>query len=201
MAKKINKLKQSDYFTLLKHNKVTLKQHYLLYEQLINPSKPLNYITNNQKDLDDLHKKGLLIDYKVSPAGEEFLLTVERLFRGQTQLTSRQLMGDDYKEKILQYRNLFPNIKLKSGLAAWQSPEILETAFRWFFQKFTYDWATILKATQIYMIRQNNGDNQYCQTSQYFVRKNDKSTLSNICEEIRTGTRQTDEVKRKIKVV
>lgn len=201
MAKKINKLKQADYFTLLKHNKVTLKQHYLLYEQSINSSRPLAYIETHQKDLDELHKKGFLDNYSISPTGEEFLLTVERLFRGQTQLTSRQLMGDDYKAKILAYRDIFPNKKLKSGHAAWQSPEILETAFRWFFQKFTYDWATVMRATQVYMQRQNYGENQYCQTSQYFVRKGESSTLSSICEEIRTGTRQTDVVLRKQKVV
>lgn len=196
MARKQSKFKQADYFDMLKRERVSLRQHYVLYQIYTGRSIDLT-----SPDVQTLKDRGLVNNNGATSKGEEFIMTIERVFRGQNNMTSRQLMGDDFNEKILKFRNIFPNKKLKSGKAAWQSPAILEKAFRWFFQTFDYDWETIYKATKIYIERQDFGENQYCQTSQYFIRKGENSALSDICEEIRTGTQQETKSRHQVKVV
>jgi hypothetical protein len=144
MARKQSKFKQADYFDMLKRERVSLRQHYVLYQIYTGHN-----IDQTSPDVQTLKDKGLVNSNGTTSKGEEFIMTIERVFRGQNNMTSRQLMGDDFNEKILKFRNIFPNKKLKSGKAAWQSPAILEKAFRWFFQTFDYDWETIYKATKI----------------------------------------------------
>jgi len=121
---------------------------------------------------------------------------------------STQVLGDDYDEKISQYLSIFPKIKLPSKKYAWVHPKNLETAFKWFFENYKFDWDTILEATEKYVeeFRQNNY--LYMQTSKYFIRKQEGtektfvSTLADYCNAVQTGEMDSETKKHfPIKVV
>jgi len=121
-----------------------------------------------------------------------FINEIESFFRKTKKKTSRDLLGDEFLDKIKEYNEIFPNKKLSSGKYARVNPKTLENAFRWFFENYDYDWDTIMKATFKYVDEYSVRRYEYMRTAQYFIRKQntDKtwdSDLATYCELINDG--------------
>jgi hypothetical protein len=123
----------------------------------------------------------------------KFIQEIEDFFKKSKKKTSKNLMGDDFLDKIKEYNEIFPNKKLSSGKYARVNPKTLENAFRWFFENYDYSWETIIQATEKYVDEYEIRRYEYMRTSQYFVRKQstDKtwdSDLATYCDLILTGS-------------
>lgn len=97
-------------------------------------------------------------------------------------------------DKIIQFNELFPKIKLPSGKYARCNERELASAFTWFIKNHPelYDWEVILKATEIYVQEYERKNYEYMRRSMYFVKKqlNDKSVISELaeyCSRVKSG--------------
>jgi len=95
-------------------------------------------------------------------------------------------------EMVEAYRMKWPAGKLPSGQYARVNAKNLEVAFKWFFTNYSYDWDTVLKATDRYLDEYESKGFKFMRTSQYFIKKSDsdKSTnsdLANYCDHILSG--------------
>lgn len=127
------------------------------------------------------------------PKALKVISQADSLFKTQKKGTPAQILGEGYQQKIQEYLELFPKIKLPSGKAARSDKKNVETALAWFMSNYDYSWDIILKATESYVAEYELKNYLYMQTSQYFIRKqlSDKtwgSELANRCSEISTGS-------------
>ena len=134
---------------------------------------------------------------KITDKGLRLLIEVEALFKKVKKKTNDTIMGTNYNDKINEYNQLFPKMKLPSGKTARSSVGNLENAFRWFFQNHNHDWKTIIKATTSYLTEREMRDWKFTKNSQYFIRKQaiDKtweSSLANWCLIIEDGIDDQD---------
>lgn len=125
------------------------------------------------------------------------LMEIDENFKEKKAKNDADLMGPDFKLKIAQYREVFPDVKLPSGKYARDAAKNLEVNFRWFFKTHEYDWDTVLKATQKYIDEYRDKNWEYMRTSKYFIKKQEKngdttSDLANYCEMIVTGDGDRD---------
>lgn len=121
-----------------------------------------------------------------------FITEIDSFFRKTKKKTSKDLLGNEFLDKIEEYNKIFPNKKLSSGKYARVNPKTLENAFRWFFENYDYDWDIIMRATLKYVDEYSVRRYEYMRTSQYFIRKQntDKtwdSDLATYCELIKDG--------------
>lgn len=121
-----------------------------------------------------------------------FMEEINSFFRKSKKKTSRDLMGEEFSQKILEFVNIFPNKKLSSGKYARVNPKNLESTFRWFFETYDYDWDTIISATEKYVDEYSLKNYEFMRTAQYFVRKQniDKSfdsDLATYCDLLNSG--------------
>lgn len=183
---------------LIQQNGITPDQFFIMYtikEQL--PFSKALFIKEShallmggfteEKNVNDSIKITLL------PKGVKILDEAESLFKSKKKGTPAQILGQGYQQKIQEYLELFPKIKLPSGKAARSDKKNVETAFAWFMSNYDYSWDIILKATESYVAEYELKNYLYMQTSQYFIRKqlSDKtwgSELANRCSEISTGS-------------
>jgi len=121
-------------------------------------------------------------DLQLTAKSHIFMEEINSFFRKSKKKTSKDLMGDEFSQKILEYVNIFPNKKLSSGKYARVNPKNLESTFRWFFETYDYDWDTIISATERYVDEYSLKNYEFMRTAQYFVRKQnmDKSFDSDL---------------------
>ena len=148
-----------------------------------------------------LANKWITENNKLTPKAVTLVDKLERLFSLKKAMTSNQLLGQGFKENIIKYVEMFPNIKLDSGKAARSAYGNLEKNFRWFFENHSYSWELIFRATAKYVNEKQKVNWKFMRTSQYFIRKNQLSDLADYCEMIRTGGDQEPETRHTIKVV
>lgn len=144
-------------------------------------------------------------DLRLTSKSLIFIEEINGYFKKSKKKSSKVLMGDDFLRKIEEYVNVLPNKRLPSGKYAKTTPKNLEAAFRWFFESYDYEWATILKATEKYVEEYEVRNFEYMRTAQYFLRKqnNDKSfesDLANYCEII-TSSPEDHQVHFKERIV
>lgn len=165
----------------------------------ITPSRLKNEFNQIQTILLD---KGLIKSkdniYVLSEAGERVVRDLQVFYTKKSKQTNIQLMGEQFKNMVTQYRELFPKKKLPSGKLARNNVNTLIDNFRWFFSEFDYSWEEVLKATRQYVKEYRNKDWQYMKTSQYFISKQDKhrvkvSELADYCDMIRDGVQISDD--------
>lgn len=128
----------------------------------------------------------------ITEKGEALLTEMEMLYSKTVESVSKQVIGNNYEEKITSYNMLFPRGKLPSGKQARVNTKNLEASFKWFFKTFDYSWEIVLKATELYVNEYRLRNYLYMRTSQYFIRKTlpdrtSESELANYCEMIVTG--------------
>lgn len=200
MAKKKLRVLQIDMFDEICKEDLSPNQYYLLcclHEQVTPKKVNTNLDIRHLKAAGWLTREGLLTHKAI-----ELVSRIEKLYTMSKKLTASKLMGVRYKEKILQYNEIFPNIRLPSGKAARSAIGNVESSFKWFFEHHRYTWDTIFKATRVYLDEQALKNFKYCRTSQYFIRKNNISDLADLCHALETGgdIRQSDN-NHSIKVV
>ena len=101
-----------------------------------------------------------------------------------------EVLGNNFNEKLVEYRETFPAKRLPSGELARQNIEELKSKFVWFFKTYPeYDWDLILDATDYYNGIFKKKNYQFMVTSSYFIKKtsNNKeitSKLADYCQQI-----------------
>ena len=132
-------------------------------------------------------------DNKLTDKALVFVQEIESYFKNKKKATSKNLLGENFMDKIEEYLEIFPKFKLPSGKYARSDKKNLENAFRWFFENHTYDWETVMKATAKYVDEYEANGYKYMRTSQYFIRKQESdkswsSELANYCDMCMNGT-------------
>jgi hypothetical protein len=99
---------------------------------------------------------------------------------------TKEVLGEDFLEKVKIYREMFPAKRLPSGELARQTPNELKDKFIWFFKTFPeYNWDLVLDATDYYVYTKSLKDFEYTMTSSYFIKKTDprsKETSSKLAD-------------------
>ena len=101
-------------------------------------------------------------------------------------------LGKEFSENLDKYMELWPNIKLPSGLRARADKTNVKNNLIWFFRTYEYDWQTVLSATELYISEYEMKNYLYMRNSQYFVSKMNpqkfrESELANYCMRIKEG--------------
>ena len=184
MAKR-QALQQMEMFNEMTSAGLTPNQYYLLccMRDSVTPLK-----MNMHLELRNLKQnKWIKEDNSLSPEAISLIDKIEKLFKIQKRKTNSQLMTKEFKENILKYKEMFPNIKLPSGKAARAANGNLEKNFRWFFENYDFKWPIIFQATIKYINEHQDQNWKYMRTSQYFIRKDNLSDLADYCEMVVSG--------------
>lgn len=182
------------YNKLLSKN-LTPNQLYYLH-CIRHKTVPAKFI-NIQLETERLISGGWIENNKITAKTIAFLDSIDLYFKKSKQKSNEDIMGEKFYQRIEQYRELFPKIKLPSGKPARTNVKVLENLFRWFFTEFDYDWETIFGATKMYLDEYEAKNWQYMRTSQYFIRKTnpDKtfgSDLADYCDMFINGLDNED---------
>ena len=142
----------NEIFNKLVKEKLTPNSLYVLHciKEKISVSKSL---ANSDLEVHRLKSEDWLNeDLQLTSKSLIFMEELGSYFRKTKKKTSKDLMGDNYDNKIKLYNSLFPAKKLGSGKYARTNAKTLEASFRWFFDTYDYDWHTILLATKKYVL-------------------------------------------------
>jgi len=108
------------------------------------------------------------------------LTEIDSVIKGKTAKPKKQPIVIDM-EKVTEYREMWPNIKFNTGASARVNVRDLADGFRWYFANYPeHTWENILKATERYLLEYESKNWEFCSTSLYFIRKQqrDKSYIS-----------------------
>ena len=192
-------LKQASLFKKLKYYNINLKVYYLLYKAYSDelPPSHIPYLLKHE-----------LIgrDNKVTEKGKKIIKGIEKLFISNKNLKVEDLMGPEAETYIQTYVETFPTAKLPNGKYARGNKKNILTNFKWFFQNYDYDWATILLATIKYVEEYRANNYMYMRTALYFIRKDDgtrtvHSDLADYCEKVVNNDDFTEDEHFKTKVI
>lgn len=183
-------------FNLISQQNMSPNQFYLLYSI----REGISTIgINLHQDLRGLVSEGFVMDKDaddikiiITDKGHAILAEVESYFKVKSKKTASAVMGTGFTEKLIQYNELFPKMKLPSGKLARASERNLETNFKWFFENNKYSWEIILKATAIYVDEYERKNWLYMRNALYFIKKSEKdhsitSDLADYCAMIEAG--------------
>lgn len=130
-----------------------------------------------------IDSKGKLTE-KATLLLEEF----ETLLVKKKKAVAKDVLGENFMQRVEQYRELFPKHRLPSGELARQSVQELKDKFVWFFKTYPqYDWDLVLDAADYYISVKQSENWMYMKTSSYFIKKSDRhketvSTLADYCQ-------------------
>lgn len=119
-----------------------------------------------------------------------------------TEKVKRSKIFDDFEDEtfgknVETYRSMWPLVTLPSGKTARSSSVDLKSRFKWFLGHYNYDWSTILKATENYIVYYRDRSWAFMRTSAYFIYKEENtkvrtSTLSEWCDKILEGVQEEE---------
>ena len=171
---------------------ISPNQHYILWciragiaPSMVNVAMEMRIMGLDWIDGNELTGKALSL-----------LMEIDENFKDKKSKSDVELMGENWREKIAEYRLIFQDGKLPSGKYARDTVKNMEPCFRWFFNNYEFDWDTIMKATKKYCA-DHEVDNKYQRTSKYFIVKSDggakSSDLGTYCEKVITGGGEEEE--------
>ena len=135
--------------------------------------------------------KGLIdMECKLTNLGVAVLNDFETYLVKKKKIITKSVLGEDFLEKVKEYREAFPSKRLPSGELARQSVQELKDKFIWFFKTYPeYDWDLVLDATDAYNIMFEKKGYLYMASSSYFIKKTSvtkevTSKLADFCQEI-----------------
>lgn len=140
-----------------------------------------------------LESKGYIKERKLTVKGSDLVKEFVSKYKldDTGRIKIKASFNEEDKNKVNEYRELFPKGTLPSGQPARATSKELEKKFLWFFLNYKYDWDTILKATKKYIRDYEPAGYKYMKTSSYFINKTDKgvvtSTLASYCDMILDG--------------
>jgi hypothetical protein len=174
---------------LIKYN-VSPNQLYFLdcCRHKIQPTQLIDQEAEKQVALERGH---LDQDGKLTSGAAFILDEFETLLVKTKKKVASDILGTNFLERIKEYRNMFPAVKLPSGELARQSVQELRDKFVWFFKTYPdYDWDLVLDATDYYLFTKQKDGFMYTVTSSYFIQKTDprtkisRSALADHCQMI-----------------
>lgn len=120
-------------------------------------------------------------------------------FDGNYELT--QKARDLFEEKgvddefVHQYREIFPRIRLSSGVYARSDAKDLKALLKKFVKVYGFTKEEILTATKLYVEFYSRQRYEYMKNSYYFIAKRgEPSMLASYCEAVRDGATTMEEV-------
>lgn len=180
----------TEIFNRLVQENLTPNAYYVLHciKEKVVPNKFVNKELECSRLQND---QWLTKDLQLTSKSIIFIDEIGGFFKRTKSKASKDLMGEDFLQKIQEYVEIFPNRKLSSGKYARTNVKNLESSFRWFFATYDYSWELILEASEKYVKDYEMRNFEYMRTSQYFVRKQNidksfESELANYCELIKT---------------
>lgn len=140
-------------------------------------------------------KKLINFDHKLTDEAEAILTDCEALFRKTKAKPTSAVLGENYKEKVKAYRELFPTGQHPMlGYTFRSSVEDLTPRFAWFFSKYPdFSWELVLKATDVFIQKAQQNSYRGLGKANYFIQKTDKesntitSPLADMCQDILDG--------------
>jgi len=176
--------------TLIKHN-ISPNQIYFLdcCREKIIPSKTL--INSDAERMIAEHKGLIDKEGKLTNKAATILNDFEMYLVKTKKKVTAAVLGEDFNEKVKEYREAFPAKRLPSGELARQSVQELKDKFIWFFKNYPeYDWDLVLDATDYYNEVFKKKNHMYMATSSYFIKKTNPQTkevsskLADYCQQI-----------------
>jgi hypothetical protein len=117
------------------------------------------------------------LEGNLSPAAILILNEFETFLIKTKKKVTKEVLGEDFMDKVRIYREMFPAKRLPSGELARQTPNELKDKFVWFFKTYPeYDWGMVLDATDYYVYTKSLKNFEYTMTSSYFIKKTDPRT-------------------------
>lgn len=149
-------------------------------------------IINEDIELLMVQSKGLIDDKgNLSALALKILDEFETYLVKRKNKVTKEVLGEDFIEKVNEYREAWPKKRLPSGELARQSVQELKDKFVWFFKTYPeYDWDLVLDATDYYNIIYEKKNHMYMVTSSYFIKKTNPQTkettskLADYCQQI-----------------
>jgi len=171
-----------ELFNQIVIEKITPNQFYLLCSMTEGISPSAINIHQELKVLEDANwvKNISTSDgygYELQAKAISLIARIDSYFKINKKKTSTQLMGKEYVDNLNRYNEIFPKKKGGHGKYLRASVKNLEQNFRWFFENFEYPWEIVLKATALYMDKQEQENYKYTRTSMYFIRKKDGNVI------------------------
>lgn len=178
--------------------KLSPNQIYLLdcYRSKIKPTS----IINEEEELKVCKERGLIDDESnLTNAGAVILNQFETFLVKTKKKVTQDVLGEDFLERVKEYREAFPSKRLPSGELARQSVQELKDKFIWFFKTYPeYDWDLVLDAADYYNEVFKRKNYMYMATSSYFIKKTNPQTkevtskLADYCQEILDNPKMLD---------
>ena len=144
----------TEIFNLLIEKELTPNSFYVLYciKEKIVPNKLVNKKLETQRLI---NQEWLTENLQLTDKSLIFITKIDGYFKKSKKKTSKDLMGDNFMQKIDAYVKIFPNKKLSSGKYARVPAKSLEGSFRWFFENYDY------MRTSRYFLRKQNLDKSW----------------------------------------
>lgn len=147
-------------------------------------------------------EKGFINDEgQLSASAIEILNEFEIYITKKKTKIVKEVLGEDFMEKVYEYRVAWPKTRLPSGELARQSIQELKDKFVWFFKTYPeYDWDLVLDATDYYNMVYEQKRYMYMVTSSYFIKKTNPQTkettskLADYCQQILDDPKILDQI-------
>lgn len=153
-------------------------------------------LINTEVELQFCKDKNLITwENKLTDQAEAILTDCEGLFKKSKVKPTSAALGENYKEKVKAYRELFPTGQHPTlGYTFRSSVEDLTPRFAWFFNHYPeFSWELVLKATDIFIQKAHQNGYRGLGKANYFIQKTDKSTntitspLADMCQDVLDG--------------
>lgn len=147
-------------------------------------------------------EKGFINDEgQLSPSAIEIVNEFETYITKKKTRVVKEVLGEDFMDKVYEYRIAWPKTRLPSGELARQSIQELKDKFVWFFKTYPeYDWDLVLDATDYYNMVYEQKRYMYMVTSSYFIKKTNPQTkettskLADYCQQILDDPKILDQI-------
>lgn len=175
--------------TLIRHG-ISPNQMYFL-DCCRSSIKPTAIINQDAEKLLCVAKGLITENGELTNLGANVLNEFETYLVKRKKAVTREVLGEDFADRVNEYRDAWPKKRLPSGELARQSVQELKDKFVWFFKTYPeYDWNLVLDATDYYNIIYEKKSYQYMVTSSYFIKKTNAMTkeitskLADTCQEL-----------------
>lgn len=139
--------------------------------------KPTNIIDGATQNVLAINQ-GLIDEHgKLSHLATQIVDEFEMYIVKKKTKVTKEVLGENFIQKVTEYREAFPRIRLPSGELARQSVQELKERFIWFFKTYPeYDWDLVLDAADYYNILYEKKRYSFMVTSSYFIKKTNPQT-------------------------
>lgn len=172
------------------NNDITPNQLFMLicFKDKVNP--PLINVT---AELTVCKLKGLIDDNnKLTTKALTIITDCEAFFKKTKVKVASETLGEDYKEKVKQYREIFPRGTHPTlGYTFRTSIEDITPRFQWFFNRYPeFTWDLVLRATEEFVRKAQANGYRGLGKAGYFIKKTDKdsntitSPLADMCQDL-----------------